>query len=310
MTFCAGSNYSDIYDPGNNPAHVGHRWIYEKEVLPDGTPVTYKRFSQYEGYGSKTQEKSDFLFSINRDHPLWSPEGIGKSGNLVCGANPVKGKSLRFNESSQVKVVGVSGESKEKIDGSDRYHRTSWNFSLMLCDFVEKCSKVERDTFFDSHCPGSRWSRDPELMEDFRRMFDWILNMRKDNPEKRVSLSDQTVKDYPVVHFNHILEVYNKYMGSLDKKVIVNDCVKSFKFNPEAVVFVPKVIASSTIPKEFPNKPLGNPPNKNRPRSTSVKNSMLPWNLYEESDKKILELDRKLQLLINLHGPVVCAQQI
>ena len=309
MTSSAGgSHYSDIYDPGNNPTHVGHRWIREEEILPDGKPVTYKRFSHYEGYGSKTQEKSDFLCSINRDHPLWSPGGIGKSGNSVCGANSVEGKSLRFNESSRVMVIGDSCESEEKIDGSDRHARTSWNFSLMLCDFVEKCSKVERDTFFDSNCRGSRWSENKELMEDFRRMFDWILDMKKTDPYKKICLSDQTIRDYPAVHFNHALRVYNDYMGSLD--VIVNDFGKSFKFNPEAIVFVPSVITSPALDKGTPIKPPGYPPNKNRPRGTSVKNSMLPWNLCDESDKKILELDRKLQMLINLHGPVVCAKQI
>ena len=306
MTSQERSHYSDIYDPGNNPTHVGHRWIRDEEILPDGKPVTYKRFSHYEGYGSKTQEKMDFINSINRDHPLWSPGGYGKSGNHLCCENSVEGKSLRFNESSRVRVIGDSDESEEKIDGSDRYSRTSWNFSRMLCDFVEKCSKRERDTFFDEGCHGSQWSENKELMEDFRRMFEWILDMKKTDPQKKICLSDQTIRDYPAVHFNHVLRVYNDYMDSL----YVNDVGKSFKFNPEAIVFVPSVIKSPALDKRYPVKPMGYPPNKNRPRSTSVRDPMLPWNLCEESDKKILELDRKLQVLINLHGPVVCAKQI
>ena len=58
--------YSDIYDPAENPGHIGHRWIYDNGQLPDGTPVTYKRFAHYEGYGGRSSEKSTFISSINR----------------------------------------------------------------------------------------------------------------------------------------------------------------------------------------------------------------------------------------------------
>ena len=85
---------------------------------------------------------------------------------------------------------------------------------------------------------------------------------------------------------------------------------KSFKFNPNAAVFVPRVIFSPALEKENLPKPLGAAPGKTRPRSTARPDHLLPWKLYEESYKKLLELDRKIQMLINLHGPVVEAEQI
>ena len=83
---------------------------------------------------------------------------------------------------------------------------------------------------------------------------------------------------------------------------------KSFKFNPNATVFVPSVIFSPALEKESPPKPVGAAPGKARPHSKDRPDHLLPWKICEESDKKILELDRKLQLLINLHGPVVAHQ--
>ena len=70
------------------------------------------------------------------------------------------------------------------------------------------------------------------------------------------------------------------------------------------------MIFSPAMEKETPPKPEGPAPVKPRPHSTNSPDHLMAWRICEESDKKILELDRKLQMLINLHGPVVEAQQI
>ena len=311
--------YSDIYDPAENPGHIGHRWIYDNGQLPDGTPITYERFAHYEGYGGNSSEKSTFIRSINRDHPLWSRESEGSVEVPVVKSDSYN-KSLKFSEDAQVKVVGEEEIFKEKIDTEDRQNRTSWNFSLMLSEFVEKCSKEKKLSFFKENGYGRKWTKNGEMMKDFKRIFDWIDHMKTIDENKKISLSDQVVKNYPKHYYDHIASLYTVYMDEKFgfewwKKEIVNEVAKkeekkSFKFNPNASVFVPSVIFSPALEKGFPPKPVGSAPTKARPHSKDRPDYLLPWKICEESDKKILELDRKLQMLINLHGPVVEAEQI
>jgi len=299
------AHYAEIYnfdDRGPRWSQQDQRWVY------------------YEGYGQRyCREKMDFLESINVDHPLWSSEGYGLGRNTVGkGGDPVV-KSLMFNEESEVKVVGENEVITELIDSSDRHEKTSWNFGLMLANFVEKCSKGDRPSFFKGGFYGEKWTKNEELLKDFKRIFDWIDHMKAIDEKKNISLSDHSVKNYPKHYYDQISSLYKVYM---EEKFGINwwkkDTVeveekeekKSFKFNPNAAVFVPRVIFSPALEKEYLPKPLGAAPGKTRPRSTARPDHLLPWKLYEESDKKLLELDRKIQMLINLHGPVVEAEQI
>ena len=113
---------------------------------------------------------------------------------------------------------------------------------------------------------------------------------------------------------NKSLPLYETYMDELlgvnwwvEKKVEK----KKFKFNPNATVFVPRVIYGEACQKESPPKPEGPAPEKLRPISSSKGDLIcMGWNLYEQTDTKLVEIERKLQALINLQGPVVHAQQI
>ena len=222
------AHYKDIYDfDAKEPrwSSADGRWVY------------------YEGYGQRfCREKMDFLESINRDHPLWSPGGIGKSGNDICKGSDSDGKFVRFREDSEVKVIGEENEViHEMIDGGDRYYRTSWNFSLMLSQFVEKCGMAERTEFFKSGGLGERWMKQdmyPGMMEDFKRFFDWIDGMIASNNEKKISLSDQTVKDYPRHYYEHISRLYAEYLDEIKVEE-----KKTFKFNPNAAVFVSNILS-------------------------------------------------------------------
>jgi hypothetical protein len=315
----SGILYSDIYDPERNPEHRGTRYVEVWDTLDDGRRICYKRHIPYEGYGQGyCREKMSFLESINVDHPLWSPGGRGRGGNTLGKKEDSMGKSLMFNEEAEVKIIGENEVITELIDGSNRSERTSWNFNLMLAKFVEKCPREDRPSFFEEGVYGEIWTKDMELMKDFKRIFDWIDLMKASDENKKISLSDQSVKNYPFRYYEQIKEIYMKYMdkelGSewwkIDEKMEEKIDEKTFKFNPNAEVFVPSVIFSPAMKKETPPKPQGAAPEKSRPQSTNGPDHLMPWRICEESDKKILELDRKLQVLINLHGPVVEAHGV
>lgn len=314
MPWCSGTHYDDIYNPAENPSHGRTRYAEEWDTLDDGTPICYKRYTPYEGYGPKSQEMFDFRISINKDHPLWSQVDYEKGGNKVMKKGDYMEKSLVFNEEAEVRIMGDNAIIREMIDSSDRHERISWNFSLMLANFVEKCSHMDRPSFFEEGFHGQKWSRNVEMMKDFKRLFDWIDMMRAADKNKGISLADQSVKDYPFGFYEQIKELYLKYM---EKKLGTEWCMaeeknekKIFKLNPNAAVFIPSVIFPPSMEKTSPQKPEGPTPEKTRPRSTSGPDHLMPWRICEESDKKILELDRKIQMLINLHGPIVEAHHI
>ncbi len=264
------SHYKDIYDFDDREP----RWSAERQ-----------RWVYYEGYGQGLcREKMDYLASINVEHPLWSPGGIGKSGNRIVRGDTLQMKSLAFNEEIKVKVIGGEGVISEIVDGKDRHKRTSWNFNLMLANFAEKCSSGKRKSFFLDGGYGSRWMEDMGMMKDFKRFFDWIDLIISEDKEKNIALSDQSIKKYPYLYYEQIRGLYYLFMdeklgeGWRKGEDIVPAKVvkKSFNYNPNAVMFVPGVIYSPGL---------------------------------KENDE-ISELNRKLQLLINLHGPVVQAEQI
>ena len=264
----ASVHYKDIYDfDSREPrwSHEDQRWVY------------------YEGYGQKfCREKMAFLQSINDVHPLWSPGGIGKSGNRIVAGERLRMKGLVFNEEIKVKVIGEDGDfSTEIVDGQDRSYRTSWNFNNMLASFVEKCSSGARKSFFLDGGYGSRWTKDMRMMEDFKRYFDWIDLMLAEDKEKKITLSDQSVRNYPYRYYEQIRNLYTLFMdekiGEKGEDIVCDKSVKkSFKLNPNAAVFVPGVIYSPGL----------------------------------EKNNELSELNKKLQLLINLHGPVVQAEQV
>ena len=301
-------------------ARVVYNEIYDFDSSKIRWDTVLQCWRYYEGYGQgKCSEKMLFLDSINRDHPLWSRNGIGKGGNLI-GSHSSSGKKLMFNEKADVVTIGEEGVNTEMIDDKDRHDRTSWNFCLMLTEFVEKCPPGDlewKKSFFKTGGWGEKWTKNTEMMKDFRRIFDWMDLMLVRDKSKKIALSDQTIKDYPRNFYEQIASLYETYMDELlgvnwwvEKKEEDKDEKKKFKFNPMAEVFIPGGKYGKELPKELPPKPGGPAPGKSRPMSSMIGNSLMGWDLYQESDKKLLDIEKKLQLLINLHGPVVCAEHL
>jgi len=299
-TIAEDIHYKDIYDPIENKAHIGARVIYEAGFLGDGTPVTYKRHVQYEGYGRNSAEKRSYLRSINRDHPLWCEE-IPPPKRSVPTAEGRKrspdSAGTSFNTDAEVTLIGEENHNSiESIDVADRQDRVSWNFAKMLEFFVEGCSVEERAVFFKEGGKGLKWSQNRNLVDGFERIFKWISNMKKENRGKNIAITDITVKDYPEKHYRDIEGQFMLLRKECDSKVS-----KGFKLNPLASEFVPLAMK--------PKKPSGVPHMK-RPSRSHDSAAMLAWSMKRESDEKIEELDKKIQKLIDLHGPVVCAERI
>jgi len=313
---CRG-HYRDIYNPAHDESHQVRGITMSAGVLPDGTPVTYKCFVYYEGYGQKSIEKKEFMCSVNADNPFWSEECRGKVIPVTESSNG--GKEIRFNPIARVRVK--SSEKcviEEHIDTGDRQERVSRNFADMLECYVEKCDISERSNFF--HGLGVKWGNNKYLMGEMGRIFDWINEMLND-PEWNIGLSDISVKRFPKEIYRDIEKLYREYMANSEMEEVKEESIadihpteipekkSEFKFNPKAAEFYPSISPIGHCIVQ-PPKPMGEPPNSSRPTSRVDSSSQLAWNLHHLNDKKIEELDNKLQLLISLHGPVVCAEKI
>jgi len=290
-------HYKDIYDPLENEDHIGSRLVYEAGRFHDGTPVTYMRHVPYEGYGRESAEKKSYMKSINRDHPLWGEETPSPERTVlvaVGGARSPEGKGVCFNDVSKVRLnIGGGDTGEELIDLADRQNRISWNFAKMLEAFVEGCTISERKAFFKKGGVGWKWAKDRHMMERFGGMFAWISEMKVGSPGKKIAISDIAVKNYP-----------DKYYRQVEELFLVEKNRKS-ELNPLASEFVPA--------KDKPEKPAGQPSRIRPVVKEPLGNhgaTMLAWSIKQENDKKIDELDRKLQELIELQGTVVCAERV
>jgi len=287
------THYADIYDL-DDKHHREPRWDAQDNV-----------YRYYEGYGQRDcREKKDFMESINRDHPVWScdtPEkkeipvfsvpGNKPTHNLPWSPPlaPTQSWDVGFRRESKVLYIGDKTTQTENIDDRDRKNRLSWNFSKMLCDYYEKAVGKEKDIFFKEDGVGSVWSKDMKLMEEFGPLFENI-SLSLEDVNFKISLSDQTVKGYPRHSFTDLKEKYEKFMK--EKKT------KEFKFNPMAKEFT------------MPQKPDGPPPPRRPSASSKESSSLLVWDMKQQSDKKIDNLEKKLDLLISMNGPVIEAEQI
>ncbi len=283
-------HYADIYDP-EDKKHSEPRWSSVDKI-----------WKYYEGYGQREcSEKRDFLESINRDHELWSGETPErKRAPRIFTFEEHIDRMLSWSDVGlQVDFLTETWDGMDRglpqgsnptfiLDGRDRKDRLSWNFSKMLCDYYEKAVGKEKDIFFKGGV-GSVWSKNMKLMEEFGPLFDNI-SMSLGDENFKISLSDQSVKGYPQHSFTDLKEKYEKFMK--EKKT------KEFKFNPMAKAF------------SMPQKPSGVPPPRRPSASSRESASLLVWDMKQESDKKIDNLEKKLDLLISMNGPVIEAEQI
>ena len=307
-------HYADIYDP-EDKKHSEARW--------DGVVGIWR---YYEGYGQgHCQEKADFIGSINRDHELWSGETPERSGSRrVFSVDEHIDRML--TESDVGRQVDFLTETWDEmfrglprgsnsvlvLDERDRADRLSWNFSKMLADYCEKSHDLEtRERFFLHGGVGETWSKNKILMKEFGLRFERISEQLEDKSFK-ISLADQSVKDYPRYHF---MKLYGKY----------KEFMRGGGLNPLATVFVPgaptvqpklarcgppKICGAYSVgpctPKPIP--PTGPPPQRRPSASSQDSGSRLAWSIKQETDTKIDTLEKKLDLLIQLNGPIVKAE--
>ena len=287
-----------------------------------------QRYRYYEGYGQGAcSEKADFIESINRDHELWSGETPErKVGCRVFTRDEHIDRMLTESDvGRQVDFLAVTLGWVDyrpyvvqtfMLDGRDRVDRLSWNFSKMLADYCEKAKGVEaKDKFFLFGGAGEIWSKNKGLMKEFLPRFERISEELVDEGFK-ISLSDQSVKDYPRYHFTQLYGRYKEFMKS------------GTRLNASARAFVPgNMVSRRDVPKLArcgppkicgaysvgpcilkPIPPTGPPPPRRPSASSQDSGSRLAWTIKQETDTKIDTLEKKLDLLIQFNGPIVKAE--
>ncbi len=306
------ASWSDIYDPGQAKGHMRARWVGESFDRAG-------HWTHYEPYGRDSFEKRNFLASINEDHPLWGKnpafkidELAAERGNVLYPRNaPVRIRgAVHFDEiGHHLEEVGGTGF---RIDGGDRKDRISWATSAMLGEFVEKCSPEDRTVFFDYGGIGRKYVRDKSKAEGILKRMEEIEKKINENCNRKIALSDITVKDYPKHHFRHALERIRQFIENGSR---LN--VGAQEFSPQKTNSKPKTL-KRTSPKKIcgtyvidkPMKPVGPPPPQRPKTNHGDSASRLLWVMKNESDRQIKELDHKIDLLIQMNGPVVEAEQI
>jgi hypothetical protein len=179
----------------------------------------------YEGYGRACKEKTDFVESINEDHELWkihkdpvtsvTPTEIISCSAAIGLCDP---KKIRFGSLVQKRLVETSrrGESTRDtnlvLDGSDRAERGSVNFQQMLSDYVDKArSKELKEGFFDVGGMGRKWGENMDFVDYFIEKFAEIDEYLNGDKTRKISLSDQGVKNYPVSHYHGVRDRFFLY---------------------------------------------------------------------------------------------------
>jgi hypothetical protein len=283
------AQYTEIYDL-DTKSHREPKWDV------DG------RWRYYEGYGrGSCREKAAFLASVKKDHPLWSSDSPAE-----------KIRKVSFNESLDWMSAAESGS--EGVDMADRVDRVTWNSSKMLADFVEKTNQVGRENFFNYGGGGMKWAKNKELMENIGEHLERI-NQRLVDPKFRISLADQTVKDYPRTHFKTLMAKFEEFMKNGPHMPMEWASVREFipgasetlhcKISPLARTCPEKVAGAYKID---PPTPTGVPPPRRPTASSKSSVSQLCWEMKQESDVKIDDLQKKIDILIAMNGPVVQAR--
>jgi len=289
-----------IYDPLGDEEHMKKRWVGETEDRAG-------HWAHYEPYGRNSAEKFIFMDSINSEHPLWSSVQEEKTGT-------------RLKYSGDIEVYNEDGGevTKEGVCSYDRDKKESYVFANMLASYVEKHKGSERPNFFNSP-KTKKWTEDKDLMKRIGSLFKETNRKFREIPNYILALGDISVKSYPRHYFFEVCDLYLDYMEGKEEP--------KFKFNPNAAVFVPmnftagpcttrplvrqasrKIYGDYLIEK--PPKPSGSPVQK-RPKSENSSVSNLCWQMKGETDNKIDDLEKKLDLLIQLnHGPVIQAEKI
>tara|TARA_B110000285_G_scaffold148149_1_gene165363 strand:+ start:54 stop:1118 length:1065 start_codon:yes stop_codon:yes gene_type:complete len=326
VSIMVAAHYSDIYT--FDPAKV--RWDGETGV-----------WIYYEGYGRKCQEKRDFVGSINGDHELWEIHkdpvtSVTPAEIIPCSAavGPSDPKKVRFGSLVQKRLVETSrrGEStrdtNHTLDGSDRADRGSVNFQQMLSDYVEKArSKELKEGFFEVGGMGRKWGENTDFVDYFFEKFSEIDEYLNGDKKRKISLSDQGVKDYPVSHYRGVRDrffLYNWTRINSEKdsvsslratapvfvpvwSSVVLAPLRAIIDGPRAVVIVPG-LQRCAPPKicgvyrvDSPARGPSGPPPPRRP-SASTKNSTrhLTWEQKEEQERDYEDLSNKLDKIATL----------
>ena len=301
-------HYSQIYDPVENEDHGRANWV--KDVGQEDPSKGI--WEPYVGYDRNGWAKSRFLVSMNADHPLWTKEDYDKERENPVYPFKVKEteqKRVSFFEEASVQFKEGMGTTTMKIDGEDRENRVSRNFSDILVDYAEKCGPNEKKIFFKEGGRGMKWTSNGELMKKIGLRVEEVKKLMEDT-SFRLNLSDVSVRNYPRRIFESFYERYTEWF----------DGERSFKMNADAKVFVPgeqwMPLLARSSPKKIcgvysvePLPPQGKP-DKKRPPSKVSSEAQLCWEIKNDSDEKLKQIEKKLELLIGMNGPVVEAKPI
>jgi hypothetical protein len=287
----------------------------------------------YEGYGRVCKEKTDFVESINEDHELWkihkdpitpvTPTEIISCSAAIGLRDP---KKIRFGSLVQKRLVETSrrGESTRDtslpLDGSDRTDRGSVNFQQMLSDYVDKArSKELREGFFEVGGMGRKWGENMDFVDYFFEKFAEIDEYLNGDKTRKISLSDQGVKNYPVSHYHGVRDRFFLYnwtrinsekdrVSSLRATAPVFVPVGANIYMPQVVVNVPglqrcappKVCGVYRVDSPQMKTPRGPPPPRRPSASTKNSTRHLTWEQKEEQERDYEDLSNKLDKIAAL----------
>lgn len=302
-------HYSQIYDPAEKEEHRAATWV---DTSWGGDEQGEGYWEQYCGYTKWSTEKDLFRNSMNVDHPVWTKEDYNEEKEnpvYPFKAKETEQKRVSFFEEASVQFKGEVGITTMKIDEEDRENRVSRNFSDILVDYAEKCGPNEKKIFFKEGGRGMKWTSNGELMEKIGLRVEEVKELMG-NADFRLNLSDVSVRNYPRRIFESFYERYTEWV----------DGERSFKMNADAKVFVPgeqwMPLLTRSSPKKIcgvyevePLPPQGKP-EKKRPPSKVSSEAQLCWEMKNDSDEKLKQIEKKLELLIGMNGPVVEAKPI
>jgi hypothetical protein len=303
-------HYSDIYtfDPD------GGRW--DKVV---------GRWVHYEGYG-RGKEKTDFMESINGQHELWKTQTkLVTPTEIIPYSSPEKRnpKKVQFVSSINKRVVenfcnDMSDEyhydTTHAIDGSDRADRASANFQQMLADYAEKAwSKELKEGFFAVGGLGRKWGENMDFVSYFTEKFLEIDEKLNEDKAWKISLTGQTVKDYPRSHYHGVRDRFFTYnrdrinagkgrVSSLRATAPVFVPIGANINVPQVVGKVPglqrcgaaKICGVYKVDSPVRKIPRGPPPPRRPSASTRNSTRHLTWEQKEEHERDFEELSNKL----------------
>jgi hypothetical protein len=139
------------------------------------------------------------------------------------------------------------------------------------------------------------------------------------NENYKISLADQSVKDYPRSHFKRLRGRYLEFLEAGSglncdaTEFIPHDRESTSGFWPYAKAKLTRVGGPQRVcgaykvepSSETPQKPEGPPPPRRPSASSKDSVSFLCWAMKQEMDCKMVDLDQKINLLIKMHGPTI-----